>query len=258
MQLSALYLPDQLNVHLQGVWAYLLSQYSSQTISLTGTYLLQLVSFVLPCLTLDLLLPALAPKFSLRHKTQGPQRQPSAAQVRHCISVVIRNNLIVLIPYTIATIYMPPGEGLYRMSPTLPPFFEFTRELFLCIFAREVLFYYTHRGLHYSKIYQYIHETHHLFPCPVTWASQYAHPVEHLLANTMPVMLPPILLKSHQVTAWAFAGIATLEAVFDHSGYDFFGKTARAHDRHHERSRGDYGTLGILDWWHGTASEGKL
>jgi len=199
MHLPDLHIPD---FHLQGFWAYLLSQYSPWTVNLAGTYLLQLVSFVLPCLALDLLLPALAPKFSLRHKTQGPQKQPSAAQVRHCISVVIRNNLIVFIPYTVATIYTPPGEELYRMSPVLPSFFEFTRELFLCILAREVLFYYIHRDLHHSSIYQYTHKTHHLFPCPVTWTSQYAHPVEHLLANIMPIMLPPILLKSHQVTAW--------------------------------------------------------
>jgi len=257
MHLPDLHIPDRLDFQLQGIWVYLLSQYSPWTVNLAGTYLLQLASFVLPCLALDLLLPALAPKFSLRHKTQVPQKQPSPAQVRHCILVVMRNNLIVLIPYTITTIYTPPGEELYSMSPILPSFFKLTRDLFLCIMAREVLFYYVHRGLHHPIIYQYIHKTHHLFPCPVTWTSQYAHPVEHLLANVMPVMLPLILLKSHQVTAWAFTGTATLEAVIDHSGYDFFGGAARAHDRYHERSRDDYGTLGILDWWHETAYEGN-
>lgn len=246
------------NFHLQSTWADLLSEYSPTTVNLAGTYLLQLFSFVFPCLILDFLLPALAPKFALRHKTQPPQKQPSPAQVRHCVLVAAQNNLLVLIPYTIATIYTQPGQELYSVSPMLPSFFTLAWELLLCILVREALFYYIHRGLHHPSIYQYIHKTHHSFPCPVSWTSQYAHPVEHIVSNVLPVMLPPALLGSHQVTLWTFAWIAAVEGVVDHSGYTFFGKAAKAHDRHHERSLGDYGTVGILDWWHGTTYEDKV
>lgn len=37
-----------------------------------------------------------------------------------------------------------------------------------------------------------------------------------------------------------------------HSGFDFFGGKARMHDLHHEKFNLNYGSLGLLDWVHGT------
>jgi sterol desaturase/sphingolipid hydroxylase (fatty acid hydroxylase superfamily) len=72
------------------------------------------------------------------------------------------------------------------------------------------------------------------------------------VADTLPVVLPPVLLHAHGLTAWAFAAFELLETSTVHSGYDFFSGAARKHDRHHERFNVNFGTLGFLDWLHGT------
>ncbi|KAJ3492835.1 hypothetical protein NLG97_g5113 [Lecanicillium saksenae] len=93
---------------------------------------------------------------------------------------------------------------------------------------------------------------HHKFTAPVAFSSQYAHPVEHILANTLPIILPPVLLHSHVLTLWAFVAFQLVETATVHSGYDFFHGLARKHDRHHERFNVYFGGIGFLDWFHGT------
>lgn len=97
-----------------------------------------------------------------------------------------------------------------------------------------------------------MHKTHHRFTAPVALASQYAHPLEHVAANTLPIVLPPLLLRSHVLTLWAFLAYQLVETATVHSGYDFFRGLARKHDRHHERFDVYFGGLGFLDWLHGT------
>lgn len=51
--------------------------------------------------------------------------------------------------------------------------------------VEEALFYAVHRILHHPKLY-WIHKDHHEYNITITLAAQYAHPLEHLLANTLP------------------------------------------------------------------------
>lgn len=88
-------------------------------------------------------------------------------------------------------------------------------------------------------------------------ASQYAHPVKHLVANALPVALPPLALRAHVVVAWAFVAAQLLETALVHSGYDVLAGAARRHDRHHERFNVYFGGIGLLDWLHGTVEPAK-
>ena len=63
-------------------------------------------------------------------------------------------------------------------------------QLFIMIQIEEVIFYVIHRFiLHSSWGYKYIHHIHHQFKIPNPFASIYAHPIEHILQNLLPLFL---------------------------------------------------------------------
>ena len=51
----------------------------------------------------------------------------------------------------------------------------------------DTLFYWVHRAFHtWPYLYKTIHSKHHRFTASVSWAAEFAHPVETVLANTIP------------------------------------------------------------------------
>ncbi len=255
-------------------WASVLAAHGPLRVEIGGLLLVQLLAFWLPS-AVYIALPWLAPALSARHKLQPAPRQPTAADIWHCAAVVLRNNVLstalsVGLALAAAGTHSsdtshsshgssPPGRlppGL-RVEASLPAAAEVVRHLLLCCAMREVLFYYAHRLLHQPRVYRAVHKTHHKFIAPVALAAQYAHPVEHIVANVLPVGLPPLLLHAHVLTYWAFVALMLVETATVHSGYDFFDGAARMHDAHHEKFNLNYGVFGWMDWMHGTDGKGK-
>jgi sterol desaturase/sphingolipid hydroxylase (fatty acid hydroxylase superfamily) len=87
----------------------------------------------------------------------------------------------------------------------------------------------------------------------MAFAAQYAHPIEHIVANLLPILLPLIYRQSHIVTFGIYLAYSLLETAITHSGYDFFGPIFKVemHDIHHEKFNGNYGGL-FMDYVHGT------
>ena len=234
---------------LASTWAALVERHPAHAIEFYGPIVVQLVSFWLPS-ALYIALDPLFPTFSAAHKLQPAPKQPTSAEIRHCFLVTFRNQLISLGLAT--TIYYLAIPSPLRVSPELPPLGEVAVHIVACTLMREVFFYYTHRLMHVPSLYRLVHKAHHRFTAPVSLASQYAHPVEHIVSNILPVIGPPAVLGTHILTAWIFLGMILLETCTVHSGYDFFGNLAEMHDEHHRRFTVNFGVVGVLDWAHGT------
>ena len=136
------------------------------------------------------------------------------------------------------------------------------------------------RLLHHPKLYRYIHKVHHEWTAPVSIVSIYAHPLEHVMSNLIPIYLGPLLMGSHLFVQWLWLFIAIFNTTHTHSGFHLpFMPSSEAHDYHHSklvplgqdvpgiaivrlcmhsisvplnRFTNNFGALGILDRLHGT------
>lgn len=234
-------------------WAQICANFKPAQVELAVSLLIQLLGFWLPCtvyLGIDLLFPA----FSEKHKLQSEKRQPSTSAIIHCITdVAVSNGINAVLHFAVA--YLSDYQlTLFNIDPTLPSLFELILHLIFALLARELLFYGAHRALHHPALYARIHKKHHLFTAPMAFSAQYGHPVEHLFANTMPIVLPLVLIRAHVLTFAVFLLTQLIETSSVHSGYDF--AMARMHDKHHEKFRVNFGAIGLCDWLLGTDQDG--
>lgn len=100
---------------------------------------------------------------------------------------------------------------------------------------------------------------------PFSLVAAYDHPVNHLLADWLPTILPAVLFRWHVLTWFLFLSVASLEELFVFSGYSVLPSAiilpgmARRTEAHFDSVRdgqqvGNFGHLGLMDFLLGTGS----
>ncbi|CZR68095.1 probable C-4 sterol methyl oxidase [Phialocephala subalpina] len=237
---------------LDQLWAEAYSKYPPSVIEFVFTISVQILAFWVPA-TIYLSIDLLFPVFSRRHKIQSERRQPSWRQIRHCVGYVGLNEVIGAVIQVLLRYIFGLNKSLFVITRDFPSLSTIVFDFIYGLLAREISFYYIHRAFHHPRIYGYIHKKHHKFTAPMAFSAQYAHLVEHIAANMIPIVVPLALRRANLFSFGIFVAFELWEAAADHSGYDFVKlPPAQIHDLHHEKFRVNYGTLGIMDWIHGT------
>ena len=115
------------------------------------------------------------------------------------------------------------------------------------IVMHDTYFYWTHRLIHHSKLFKYVHKVHHSFKSPTPWAAFAFHPLESIITiGIIPIIL--FVLPYHQLALIFFITFLTLYNIIIHSGFSIgllkrlkFPNTPDAHDYHHLKSHSNYG-----------------
>lgn len=238
-------------------WSRLVHSHSPVTVEFAGSILVQTVAFWLPVsffTALDLLGPARVPWA----KIQSSSKQPDIAAVKKGFANCLLNQFLTSAIH-LSTLYLlqrfTTRTTIFAVEPTLPSWGVVLKHFTLCTVLQEIIFYHAHRTLHTPTLYRRIHKKHHEFTTPIALAALYAHPLEYIASNILPVVLPPVIVGAHITTFWVMLAGALAEAVISHSGYylpPVLGWTMIVHDLHHELSGGNFGIIGLCDWVHGT------
>ena len=111
------------------------------------------------------------------------------------------------------------------------------------------------------------HKLHHRTKANLGLLAWHCTPTEHILLNLTPALLGPLLTQillpppytTHLVTYYTWIAAATANSVLAHTGFRSWLNDPGKHDLHHERAFDprravNFGTMGMCDWVHGTAS----
>jgi sterol desaturase/sphingolipid hydroxylase (fatty acid hydroxylase superfamily) len=175
---------------LQSHWAAIVANYTPTQIMLTGNFMVQTFAFWIP--SLFYLSIDLTDGHPLgRYKIQ-PAKKVTAREVLQCLKTVLFNQYLIATPLDISLALLAMHLGrppALRITADLPSVRETVRDFGISIVVREILFYYSHRLIHIPVLYKRIHKIHHKFTAPIAPSAEYAHPVEHLVSNVLPIIV---------------------------------------------------------------------
>ncbi|KAL4939809.1 hypothetical protein BDV06DRAFT_198072 [Aspergillus oleicola] len=243
---------ESITQNLNQGWSHLIHTYPPRTIEFVGSGAVLLGAFWIPALTLTAM-DLLGPTRIGWRKIQPWSKQPKIEAMKKALTNCLNNQILTSIIHLL--LLGATGKTLWKVDAALPSLRDIIKQLFLASIIQEIIFYHAHRALHHPYFYRKIHKKHHEFTTPVALAALYAHPIEYVASNILPVALPPYILGSHVVLFWLHLAWALVLAIVAHCGYELPSVSKwkmTVHDMHHEFSRGNYGTIGLCDVIYGT------
>ena len=76
----------------------------------------------------------------------------------------------------------------------IPDSYKLAGHILFCMLCEDMTFHCSHRLLHSKALYPYVHKLHHEYKATFSLATYYAHPVEFILGNIVPLALPVLIL----------------------------------------------------------------
>lgn len=153
---------------------------------------------------------------------RSPAQVPSRALLLRTVLPQVVLQLVVLpllAYYALFPLYVSMGAPPQDAPlPSTPVVFG---SLLGCLLFNAWGFYAAHRVLHeFPSLYRAIHKQHHEYTGSVGFAAEYAHPVEALLANTIPTLGFGILAGIHPLVFCIWFAWRLEETYEAHSGYN--------------------------------------
>ncbi|KAF1378301.1 hypothetical protein PFLUV_G00189120 [Perca fluviatilis] len=193
------------------------------------------------------------PSFITRYRIQVDRNNPvDPVKVAHVMKTVLFNYMFISGPMVVAAHYLMNLRG-NPCGPELPTFHWALMELAFFAILEEIMFYYSHRLFHQPGLYKQFHKQHHEWTAPIGIVCIYAHPLEHMISNMLPVAIGPVILGSHLSTTCLWYCLALVSTTISHCGYHLpLLPSPEFHDFHHLRFNQCFGVFGMLDRLHGT------
>jgi len=141
---------------------------------------------------------------------------------------------------------------LCDVSPSgVPSTYIMIAQTMFCMMMEDFTFHFSHRFLHWKRIYPYIHKIHHEYNITISISAQYAHPLEFVFGNLLPTAVGPLILgkKIHFTTLFVWYVLRHFESIDGHSGYEFsfspfrmlpFASDYGYHVYHHSHNIGNF------------------
>lgn len=173
------------------------------------------------CMLLDFTVPNLRVKRNDKQKVKSDYRK---------ILPIALNNLMLAWPILdLSEKYLR-----YQRRNTL----SFFPNVLFWLSVADLIFYYMHRLFHHKRFY-FLHAVHHEYDYSYGAGAFYAHPLDFIFANLLPIITPLLVFKSADYFVHFIAVFATAYTVIiSHSSFKIF---SRSHLNHHIFRTKNYG-----------------
>ncbi len=186
--------------------------------------------------------------FRFKIQTRFPKKENLQTEIKYSfISIFIFS---LMIAGTIALSRF--GHTRIYKDFSLHSGWYFAASILIAILVHDTYFYWTHRLMHWKKIFPYVHRIHHLSHNPTPLAAYSFHPIEAVIeAGIVPVIA--CILPIHPVALALFGLYSIFMNIMGHLGYELFPakfagshwikwhNSSTHHNMHHHYGKGNYG-----------------